>query len=111
MLVVITCNHNSARRSIAAFAGVHKFGLFTFGLHWIFVFFEPTTRRWGSAQFVLLKQRDDSRIPKESCHTFTECSVPDKAVIIRIEKEEPLNPDHIKSMLQLTDLQEDQSTT
>ena len=77
----------------------------------VFCLIVPTTRRWGSAQFVLPKQRDDSRLPKESCHTFTECSVPDKAVIIRIEKEEPLNPDHIKSMLQLTDLQEDQSTT
>jgi len=55
----------------------------------------------------LPKQRDDSRLPKERCRTFTECRVPIKAVIIRTEREEPLNPDHIKSMLQLTDLQED----
>ena len=77
----------------------------------VFCLIVPTTRRWANAQFVLPKQRDYSRIPKERCHTFTECNVPDKALIIRIEKEEPLNPDHIKSMLQLTDLQEDQSTT
>ena len=45
----------------------------------VFVGIYSTTKRWASAQYVLRKQRGLSRLPKESCRTFTECGVPDKA--------------------------------